>query len=146
MCEHCGCRQVEPLADLMDEHFALLELSGDIRRAFAVADRPAAFEALSELGRQLDAHVGREERGVFAALKAQGDFVEAVDALEQEHVSFDEALSELDPADPGVQRAVEGLLDELSEHIDKENLGIFPVAVVALGATGWDTVLRAHAS
>jgi len=35
-------------------------------------------------------------------------------------------------------------MHELSEHIDKEDLGIFPMAVVTLGAAGWDTVTRAH--
>jgi hemerythrin-like domain-containing protein len=40
---------------------------------------------------------------------------------------------------------LERLVADLSDHIDKENLGIFPVAVVTLGATGWDIVERAHA-
>lgn len=33
MCEYCGCRQVEPIAELMDEHMTLLELAGDLRGA-----------------------------------------------------------------------------------------------------------------
>lgn len=32
MCEHCGCRGVEPIAELMDEHLALLEIAGGVRR------------------------------------------------------------------------------------------------------------------
>ena len=144
MCEHCGCRGVEPLAELMDEHLALLDLGGDVRRHLVAGDRAAALASLEVVGRLLDRHVGREERGVFTALKDQGDFVEAVEELEAEHLSFDEQLSELDPDDPGFGDQVLALLEELSLHIAKENLGIFPVAVVTLGATGWETVGRAH--
>ncbi len=144
MCEHCGCRGVEPLAELMDEHLALLDLGGDVRRHLVAGDRAAALASLEVVGRLLDRHVGREERGVFTALKDQGDFVEAVEELEAEHLSFDEQLAALDPDDPDFGDRVLALLEELSLHIAKENLGIFPVAVVTLGATGWETVGRAH--
>jgi len=29
-------------------------------------------------------------------------------------------------------------------HIERENLGIFPVSVVTLGTTGWETVRATH--
>lgn len=144
MCEHCGCRGVEPIAELMDEHLALLEVAGDARRHLTAGDRAACARAVTELGARLARHVGREERGVFAALRDQGDFVDAVEELETEHVTFDAALAGLDPAAPDFERQVLRLLDELSEHIDKENLGVFPVAVVTLGARGWATVGAAH--
>jgi hemerythrin-like domain-containing protein len=145
MCEHCGCRGVEPIADLMDEHLELLELAGDVRRHLAQGDRESTREALVALERLLDDHVRREERGVFAAMKAQGDFADAVLDLETEHGSFSGALGTLDPDSPDFGHRVRQLLEELSTHIDKENLGVFPVAVVTLGASGWDTVSRAHA-
>ena len=144
MCEHCGCRGVEPLAELMDEHLALLDLGGDVRRHLVAGDREAALAGLEVVGRLLDRHVGREERGVFTALKDQGDFVEAVEELEAEHLSFDEQLASLDPDAADFGDRVMELLEELSLHIAKENLGIFPVAVVTLGATGWETVGKAH--
>ena len=144
MCEHCGCRGVEPIAELMDEHLALLDLGGDVRRHLVAGDRAAAQSGLEVIGRLLDRHVGREELGVFAALKEQGEFVEAVEELEAEHVSFDEQLASLDVAAEDFGERVMELLEELSLHIAKENLGIFPVAVVTLGASGWETVGRAH--
>jgi hemerythrin-like domain-containing protein len=144
MCEHCGCRGVEPIAELMDEHLALLELSGDVRRHLAEEDRAAAVDVLAEAARLLDVHVHREESGVFAALKEQGDFLDAVDELEDEHDSLDSQIAALDVDDPGFADQVGRLLTELSDHIDKENLGVFPVAVASLGARGWDTVTRAH--
>ena len=99
---------------------------------------------MERLADRLTRHVGREERGVFAALREQGDFVDAVEELEDEHVTFDAALAGLDADAPDFGRRVHALLDELSEHIDKENLGVFPVAVVTLGARGWETVGAAH--
>ena len=36
------------------------------------------------------------------------------------------------------------LLDDLAVHVEREDLGIFPVSVVTLGATGWAIVDRAH--
>jgi hypothetical protein len=36
------------------------------------------------------------------------------------------------------------MMDDLVLHIDKENLGIFPVTVVTLGASGWAIVEAAH--
>jgi len=137
---------VKPIADLMDEHFRLLELAGDVKRNVARGDRAAAVTVLAELGLHLDRHVRREERGVFAALKSQGDFADAVAELEQEHTSFDSELASLDVESDDFDARVNRLLNDLSEHIDKENLGIFPVAVVTLGAAGWDIVTAAHSA
>jgi len=106
MCEHCGCRGVEPIAELMDEHLALLDLGGSVRRALSSGDRRTAVE----------------------------------------HQTFDEAIAALDPQTDDFEARVSWLLDELDEHVERENLGIFPVSVVTLGATGWDTVNRAHAA
>lgn len=135
---------MEPIARLMDEHLEMLDLSGDIRRALAEGRRRDAWDLLGRLAASLDDHVRREEAGVFAALRAQGEFVAAVADLEAEHASFDEWLSDLGIDDPDLDEAVGRLLDALSVHIDQENLGIFPIAVVTLNATGWATVSRAH--
>lgn len=144
MCEHCGCREVEPIAELMDEHLALLEVSGDARRQLDGGDLSGCVQTLERLAGLLGRHVSREEQGVFAAMKEQGDFVDAVQELEAEHVSFDEALACLDPAAPGFADGVHALLAQLSDHIDNENLGIFPAATITLGARGWQTVVGAH--
>jgi len=129
----------------MDEHFELLELSGEVRRHLAVEDRTAARSVLVDLESLLATHVDREERGLFAAMKAQGDFVEAVVELEAEHVAFDVGLGRLDPDGPEFAEQVVEMLDDLVLHIDKENLGVFPAAVVTLGASGWDLVTQVHA-
>ena len=144
MCEHCGCRGVEPIAELMDEHFALLDLGGDLRRALAAEDRPTVVATLAELTDRLGRHVGREERGIFTALTQQGDFADAVRGLEAEHAAFDTSLARLDPERAGFAEDLLALLEDLVEHIDKENLGLFPAAVVTLGARGWETIGDVH--
>lgn len=144
MCEHCGCRQIEPLAELMDEHFALLDAASDIEVALRHREHARAAELLGRLAALLDQHVRREEDGVFTALKETGEFVEEVVELEQEHVDFYARIAALDPAVPHFADEVRALFVHLSHHIDREDLGIFPVSVVTLGSHGWDTVARVH--
>jgi hemerythrin-like domain-containing protein len=144
VCEYCGCRQVEPLADLMDEHLRLLEIAGDLRRALEAGDLAGAAALRAALVDLLTVHTRREEAGIFTALRDQGDYVDEVDALEGEHVTLDQAVAALDLAAPDAVASFDGVVADLSDHIDKENLGIFPVAVVTLGATGWEVVERAH--
>ena len=145
MCEHCGCRGVPPIAELMDEHLALLDEAHHVRRALGAGDRAAASAHLDDMVRHLAQHVRREERGVFAALRADGEFVEEVDRLEGEHRGFDAAIAALDVDAADLAGKVGRLLDELDDHVERENLGVFPVSVVTLGAAGWELVERAHA-
>lgn len=145
MCEYCGCRQIEPLAELMDEHLALLDEASEVEIALRHRDHDRAVDLLRRLAGLLDRHVRREEDGVFTALRAAGEFVDEVEELEQEHHDFDAQIAALDPADPDFAHRVRHLFAHLSDHIDKENLGIFPASVVTLGAAGWDTIARAHA-
>lgn len=119
MCEYCGCRQIGPLSELMDEHLALLD-------------------------GLLDRHVRREEDGVFTALRGTSDFVDEVADLEKEHRDFETWLATLDQDADDFADRVEQILIDLARHVDREDLGIFPVSVVTLGADGWDLVTQVH--
>lgn len=144
MCGHCGCQGVDAIGELREEHAALVDAAHDVRRALGAGDRPAASDRLTRLVADLVRHVAREERGIFAALREQSDFAEEIDALESEHLTLAAAVSALDPDSLDFEARVLGLLEELDGHIEREDLGIFPVSVVTLGATGWATVDRAH--
>lgn len=144
VCEYCGCRTVPAVRELMEEHDAIIEDAGAVRAALLSGDRAATVARLEHLASHLDPHVHREEVGIFAALRAQGDWSEEVAALEGEHRDLDGALADLDPADPSFGTRVLAFLELLEEHVERENLGIFPVSVVTLGASGWDTVAEAH--
>lgn len=146
MCGHCGCHEVDAVAELVREHDALVEQSAAVSAALARGDRAAARTLLSALVGHLGTHVEREEHGLFAALREQGDFAGEVQALEGEHRDLDHAVGHLDTEDPGFEAAVRELLADLAVHIEREDVGVFPVSVVTLGASGWDTVARAHAA
>ena len=146
MCEHCGCRGVEPIAELMDEHYALLDEAHLVRKAMAAGDREGALLELRRLVGHLDTHVRREEEGIFTALREKDEYVEEVAMLEKEHSVLDAGIAALDPAGADFERAVLVLLAELDAHVERENLGIFPVSVVTLGASGWETVEAARHS
>jgi hemerythrin HHE cation binding domain-containing protein len=145
MCEHCGCRGVQPIAELMDEHLALLDGAHRVRQALGAGDRHLALAELRVLVDRLARHVGREENGIFAALRAQGEFLDEVEQLEGEHRGLDAAIEGLDPDDPDLERRLARLFAELEVHVERENLGIFPVSVVTLGVDGWAAIDRAHA-
>ena len=130
----------------MDEHLALLDAASDVETAQGRGDRAAAVAGLRRLADLLARHVRREEDGVFAALRASGEFLDQVAELEQEHRDFHDGMDTLDPGDPAFAERASAMFRHLSDHIDKEDLGIFPVSVVTLGASGWDIVARAHAA
>lgn len=144
MCEHCGCRGNDAIAELMDEHEALLDEGHQLRRVLATGDREGALVHLRRLVAHLDTHVRREEDGIFAALRAAEEYVDEVELLEAEHDAFDTAIAELDPSGGDFERAVSVLLAELDEHVGRENLGIFPASVVTLRADGWELVAHAR--
>jgi hemerythrin-like domain-containing protein len=144
MCDYCGCRETPLVKELMTEHRYLQDEVDHIRRALAAGDRNGVGTRLKELLAHLERHVSREERGIFTALRRQGDYVDEVADLEGEHRWLDEAASGLDPQSPELTDALSRLFDALEAHIQREDLGIFPVSVVTLGADGWDVVQRAH--
>jgi len=144
MCEYCGCRQVAPVAELMDEHAALVDQAQAVRQALSRGDFAAAMSRLTGLVARLGRHVRREEDGIFRAMRAAGEFLDEVDELEAEHRDFAATIDGLDVDAPGFGATVTRLLDDLDQHVEREDLGIFPVSVVTLGASGWAIVDEAH--
>jgi hemerythrin-like domain-containing protein len=144
MCEYCGCRQIEQLAELMDEHLALLDVAGDVRRDLEHRRLDEAVAGLRRLAVLLDRHARREEDGVFTALRELGDFTEEIDDLTAEHAEFHRRLGDLGTESPTLKADADALFDHLIQHIDREDLGIFPVSTVSLGAPGWDRVAEVH--
>jgi hemerythrin-like domain-containing protein len=140
VCDHCGCRDLTPIATLMDDHDAIGGLADDVRRAFDAGDRAAAARSLSALTALLAPHVEWEERGLFAELRATGEFVDHVDVLESEHASLDLGLAAAPRDDDGWEREVRILLASLDAHIYKENFGLFPGALAALDGEAWQRV------
>jgi hypothetical protein len=145
MCSYCGCEGVPAIADLKAEHESLVDQASHVRVALTSADRVTAMRLVTRLVGNLTSHVGREEDGIFRALRESGEYGEEVDALEGEHRDLEVAVAGLDVTSPEFASMVTRLLDDLDVHVQREELGIFPASVVTLGATGWSLVDEAHA-
>jgi hemerythrin-like domain-containing protein len=130
----------------MDEHDALMDEAHQVRQAMSAGDHARAVTLLADLVGHLGRHVRREEAGVFSALRDVGEFLDELAELEAEHRQFDAVVAGLDVEAADFASVVSRLLDELGEHVEREDLGIFPVSVVTLGAAGWRTVESARAA
>jgi hypothetical protein len=141
MCDHCGCREITPISRLMDEHERLLDLTGEIRAAVRAGALPAARGIVARLAAQLDPHVRSEERGLFAVMREQGEFVDHIDALEDEHADLAARL-----AGPLLAADILDICDRLREHVHAEEYGLFPAALAGLGGADWDAVAAGEAA
>jgi hemerythrin-like domain-containing protein len=141
MCDHCGCRDLTPVARLMGEHDTLRTLSEHIRRQLAAGDDAAARRHFDDLLLVLGPHVAAEEGALFPMLRGSDERAGHVAALETEHADLYDAVDDLD--DLPAQRWREGVLrvlGELSEHMYKEDFGLFPAALATLDGADWDAM------
>ena len=116
-----------------EEHDAIVNALGDLRRtAGDGADPSARVAALRGL---LDPHTEAEERSLFAPLRRDPEFADVVDALCAEHTAINAALDAVEQDQPEAVAALEHLL---MRHIDKEENGLFPAAIMA--GIDWDAV------
>lgn len=135
MCSYCGCRSITTIARLTDEHTAIINSAGDLRRATSSGDEAATTTAARALESLLHPHTVAEERGLFAELRLDSEFTAHVDALCTEHHTIEGLLTRVSRGDLG---AVEALDKLLRRHIDKEENGLFPAAAIALDGAAWD--------
>lgn len=126
----------------MDQHDRLADLGDAAVRALRSEDFARVRADLEEFTRLLKAHNDVEERGIFAAMEALGEFVELTEELAAEHVDLHARLAGF-RSPPPVDDLVT-LLDDLADHVEKENRGAFPFAYSAFSATEWAIVDHAH--
>ena len=131
----------------MDEHLALLDEAHHVRQR-ARRGRPGrgAFASSASWSRHLDRHVRREEDGIFArAARRRASTSTRWTGSRASTAGSTPRSPRSTPTRPTVETRVAQLFDELADHVEREDLGIFPVSVVTLGAAGWELVDRAHA-
>ncbi|MFD2768002.1 hemerythrin domain-containing protein [Micromonospora eburnea] len=138
MCNYCGCRDFPLIGRLSAEHEAIANAAGRLRAAIGTG-APAALTALDELLALLMPHTTTEEDGLFAELRAEGSLAEAVTRLCAEHQDIHGVLGGVDRLAPDWP-AVLAALDRLHRHIDNEEHGLFPAAVIALPIPAWDRI------
>lgn len=144
MCNYCGCRAIEPIAELTAEHEQILNLSGEIRGAVARGDHAVAAARLQALRGLLEVHDAVEELALYPAMARLHEFGDKIGTLFDEHDEFDRvvdtALTAADRAGPASADWTEVLpaLEMLGEHIDHEEHGVFPAAAVSLDPADWE--------
>lgn len=136
MCSYCGCRESAAIiARYSTEHDEIVNALGDVRRTVAAMDLEGIAASAGALESLLDPHTASEERALFAELRKNAEFTEAIDGLCAEHTLIADWLTRVKAREAG---AIETLEQILHRHIDKEENGIFPAAIMALDADAWD--------
>jgi hemerythrin-like domain-containing protein len=138
VCSYCGCRSLTVIGRYSDEHEAIINATGDLRRTAARGDLTATQSAVSALARQLDPHTRSEERALFAELRLDPEFTDHIDRLCAEHSEITARLASVANGDLAGVEALENLL---RRHIDKEENGLFPAAAIALDGPAWERVV-----
>lgn len=147
MCQYCGCQAIRSVEELTREHDAALHDIGVGRQAAAADDRQGAARAALRLLELLGPHTAVEEQALFPAMAREHP--EHVAALAAEHAVVHTALvaTALDgPHGPDWQTPFLNALDVLREHIFKEQDGLFPAALISLGAADWEAVEQVRVS
>jgi hypothetical protein len=138
MCDYCGCRSMPVIDALGHDHIQLLDLAANVRRAIAAGSTEQARELLAELVALLRLHTDVEEASVFAGLRAAGELGGDVDALLAQHQAAWSAVARLDT--DRWDEDVLTFLDELGEHIAREEYDLFPASLVFVPPLAWDEV------
>lgn len=138
MCSYCGCAETPVLGGFMADHVEVVNMLGDVRRAFADGSDSDIARTTIALRRLLDDHTDSEERGLFAVLRNEAELVDTVEELIREHRLIEDVMDRLQSGDASAYDEVEHLL---RRHIDKEDNGLFPAAVIALDGPGWERVV-----
>lgn len=142
MCSYCGCRANTVIGRYSAEHDQIINAMGILRRAAATGGHDATTDAASSLTDLLEPHTASEERSLFAELRLDPEFTEHVDVLCGEHREIDRQTALVASGALDAAPALENLL---RRHIDKEENGLFPAAVISLDGPSWERVVdRAH--
>jgi DUF438 domain-containing protein len=139
MCDYCGCRELEPVGRLSDEHETIGTLETAVRVALRAGDMTAARARFDGLADMLVVHLEREETGLFAELRLDGAFEAVLDGLVAEHVQMRAALGVMAAltSDDDWAAAARQVLHDLDRHIWAEEYDLFPASIVGVTDEGW---------
>jgi hypothetical protein len=84
-----------------------------------------------------------EEDGLFAVFGTDALYAEHIGPLVREHRELAALLESLELADPRDRDRVRRAVHDLHEHIAKEEDGLFPASLTALGGDEWDAAMAA---
>jgi hemerythrin-like domain-containing protein len=136
MCDHCGCRNVGPTAELTAEHDEILTLAWELAEAHRVGRRSdqAIVDRLMDLRAR---HSAKEEQGLFPLVLETGDCTpEQIAHLEQEHRDQAAVL--------GSGTFTRDHYYALAAHVEEEEFELFPMAMFGFDDTMWDEMAEVH--
>ena len=141
MCSYCGCQSLPVIRLLTVQHEVIINKLGEARRtceAGAIQDCQRHADELADL---LLIHNELEEQGLFDALSADVEFVEALAKLRQEHAEIDDLVGRVQA---GEYQLVSDLETILRNNISNEENGLFPASAVTLDGNVWDQIESAQ--
>ena len=134
------------IRDYVAEHERAVDLAGDAVRAIDHGQLDAARTLLDTLLEELLAHWQGEENGLFAVMRTEPEYAAYIEPLEQEHRELADLLRTVDLTDHADQTRIRVAVEELHEHISKEEDGLFPASLIALSGVEWDAAMAAWAA
>jgi hemerythrin-like domain-containing protein len=130
-----------------EEHDTIVDALGDLCRAADRGDAATVRVLAGRLADLLEPHTAAEETGLFRELRAEDEFTEHLGSLTDDHVDLDRRLAAIALTSTHRDGHGHGSIDRagvadfaarLRRHIDREENGLFPAAVIALDGAAWD--------
>ncbi|MER7175337.1 hemerythrin domain-containing protein [Streptomyces mesophilus] len=143
MCHYCGCRDIPLIKEFIAEHERVTDAAGDAARALDAGDVERARELVAVMARELAAHWAGEENGLFAVMRDDPEYADYIEDLVREHRELAALLPSLDLTDAADVRTLREAIDELHQHIAKEEDGLFPASLTALSGEDWNRSMAA---
>jgi iron-sulfur cluster repair protein YtfE (RIC family) len=143
MCHYCGCRDMPLLRDYIAEHERVINLGGAAVRALDQGDKDHARALLASMADELGSHWRGEEDGLFTVMASDELSAQHIEPLVREHRELAALLESVDVSKLTDQHRVRRAVDDLHGHIAKEEDGLFPASLTALGAEEWDAAMAA---
>jgi iron-sulfur cluster repair protein YtfE (RIC family) len=132
------------IRDYVAEHERASDLGDHAIRAIDKGDLGAAEKFLDSVEQVLERHWQGEENGIFRVMAAREEqYADYVAPLIVEHRELAELLATVDVSDPVDQQRLRDAFEQLTEHISKEEDGLFPASVVTMGGAEWDASMAA---
>jgi len=138
MCDYCDCRTRPPLERLGRDHERIVGSAQRLRARVHVDDM-ARLEARS-LQQLLEDHDQWEEAGLYAELDRAG--IDTTD-LRADHEAIHAILGAAADGSAIEPDSVLRALDQLQEHIHREEYDLFPAAHQVIDDAGWDRIEQA---
>jgi hemerythrin-like domain-containing protein len=146
MCEYCGCQSLRAIETLTAEHDAVRALLRDVSAAAQAGDLAKAQDVVRQVEAILDVHTQVEEQALFPAMAR--DFADHVASLVADHRQVEAGFAAVGADEPPADwpALLERTVRLLTEHIFREQDGLFPAALATLEPEEWETMGRVRAT